>query len=160
MDKLTLATSENLDEVFTMYRRCADHSEHSWGDDYPYLEIVEEDISLSALYLLRDPLGNLLAAGALRDGDELSDLPWDPAYLHPCELSRLGVDPACQHRGLGAKMLSLLIEKAASLGYDSMILLAARANAPALALYQKLSFEKCGETHCYDTDFYCLQRAL
>lgn len=159
-DALTLASPENLNEIFAMYRRCADCSEHSWGEDYPYLEIVEEDIALGALYVLREPTGSLLAAGALRDGAELAHLPWDPAYRRPCELNRLGVSPACQHRGIGAKMLSLLLDKAAALGYDSMILLAAKANAPALALYQKLGFSTCGETHCYDTDFYCLQRAL
>lgn len=160
MFALTLATPQDLDEAFRLYRRCADQSPYVWSDDYPYLEIVEEDIALGALYLLRDDAGRLLAAGALRDGEELRHLPWNPAFCRPCELSRLGVDPDCQRQGLGSRMLSLLLQKAASLGFDGMILLASTENPPALALYRRLGFETCGETHCYDTDFSCMQRAL
>lgn len=160
MFALTLATSQDLSEAFHLYRRCADQSQYVWSDDYPNLEVVEEDIALGALYLLRDDAGRLLAAGALRDGEELSHLPWNPAFRRPCELSRLGVDPARQREGWGSQTLSLLLQKAAALGFDGMILLASRENPPALALYRGLGFEICGETHCYDTDFYCMQRAL
>lgn len=57
------------------------------------------------------------------------------------ELKRVFVHPKYQGRGVGSKLVSLLIEWAGELGYKRMILETGELLAESCAVYKKLGFE-------------------
>lgn len=57
------------------------------------------------------------------------------------ELKRVFVRPECQGRGIGTELVSLLMEWAAELGYDRMILETGELLAESCAVYKKLGFQ-------------------
>lgn len=57
------------------------------------------------------------------------------------ELKRVFVHPEYQGKGIGSKLVSLLIEWAAELGYQRMILETGELLAESCAVYKKLGFE-------------------
>lgn len=57
------------------------------------------------------------------------------------ELKRVFVHTECQGRGIGSRLVSLLIEWAAELGYKRMILETGELLAESCAVYKKLGFK-------------------
>lgn len=57
------------------------------------------------------------------------------------ELKRVFVHPEYQGKGIGSKLVSLLIEWAVELGYQKMILETGELLAESCAVYKKLGFE-------------------
>lgn len=57
------------------------------------------------------------------------------------ELKRVFVHPEYQGQGIGSRLVSLLIEWAAELGYERMILETGELLAESCAVYRKLGFE-------------------
>lgn len=57
------------------------------------------------------------------------------------ELKRVFVHPECQGRGIGTKLVSLLVEWAVELGYKRIILETGNILSEACAVYKKLGFQ-------------------
>lgn len=57
------------------------------------------------------------------------------------ELKRVFVHPECQGRGIGTKLVSLLVEWATELGYKRIILETGNILSEACAVYKKLGFQ-------------------
>ena len=109
---------------------------------------------------LKNEQGEIVAAGAITPADELEDLKYSTALLHPLELSRLAVDPQFQGRGYGKLLLQGLMAEVRKRGADGIQLLAAKENAPALALYRSAGFQEKGSCRMYDTDFILFEKKL
>lgn len=73
---------------------------------------------------------NAVGGGAIRKYDDKN-----------AELKRVFVQPEYQGRGIGSRLVSLLIEWAAELGYERMILETGELLAESCAVYRKLGFE-------------------
>ena len=74
--------------------------------------------------------GKVIGGGALRryDGENI-------------ELKRVFVHPECQGRGIGSKLVSLLVDWAIELGYERIILETGELLVQSCAVYKKLGFE-------------------
>lgn len=65
------------------------------------------------------------------------------------EVITLAVRPAAQRRGLGARLLARALRACADGGARVMFLEVDTANAPALALYDRVGFERVGTRRAY-----------
>ena len=74
--------------------------------------------------------GNAVGGGAIKKYDERS-----------AELKRVFVRPDFQNRGIGTRLVSLLIEWAAELGFSRIILETGERLAESCAVYKKLGFK-------------------
>lgn len=91
--------------------------------EYNHLDEIREAI---VVYNDRNAVGG----GAIRKYDDKN-----------AELKRVFVQPEYQGRGIGSRLVSLLIEWAAELGYERMILETGELLAESCAVYRKLGFE-------------------
>lgn len=73
--------------------------------------------------------GKAIGGGAIRKYDDES-----------AELKRIFVRPEYQGRGIGSRLVSLLVEWAAELGYKRMLLETGERLAESCAVYKKLDF--------------------
>ncbi|WP_318309048.1 GNAT family N-acetyltransferase [Flagellimonas crocea] len=98
---------------------------------------------------LDHPKENIIDKGGYIAVATIDEEPVGVCALIPCsydgfdfELSKMGVSPKAQGKGVG-KLLGLhIIEKAKSLGASTLFLESNRKLAPALSLYRKLGFEE------------------
>ncbi len=92
-------------------------------------------------------------------------LPWKQRGYDVVE-SLVYVDPVHHGRGIGAALLSELVNEARGLGYLTIVASIAKDNRAGLALYSKLGFEMVGTirnaAHKFDRwmDITLVQRAL
>ena len=154
------AFEEEIDLIYQLYRHCVLTSRGSWDDEYPTRDFVEQDYLRQGLMTLKNEQGEIVAAGAITPADELEDLKYSTALLHPLELSRLAVDPQFQGRGYGKLLLQGLMAEVRKRGADGIQLLAAKENAPALVLYRGADFQEKGSCRMYDTDFILFEKKL
>lgn len=101
------AFEEEIDLIYQLYRRCVQTSRGSWDDEYPTRDFVEQDYLRQGLMTLKNEQSKIVAAGAITPADELEDLKYSTALLHPLEFSRLAVDPQFQGRGYGKLLLEV-----------------------------------------------------
>lgn len=76
------------------------------------------------------------------------------AYHIPPEMEivNLAVHPAWRRRGLGERLLRLMLQGAAKMGIEKIILEARESNSPARRLYGKCGFRVCGRRKRYYPD--------
>jgi ribosomal protein S18 acetylase RimI-like enzyme len=153
----SLASREDIPAILSLYRSLVGMPGCTWDDEYPSRETAEQDSARQALYVLKKG-GNVVAVASVGAFDELADLQWKPH--NPCELARIGVSPNLQNQGIGTMILRHVMEAAKAKGFDGIRMLVSKTNHPALALYEKNGFERCGETYRFDHDFYCYQIQL
>jgi ribosomal protein S18 acetylase RimI-like enzyme len=63
----------------------------------------------------------------------------------------IGLEPQARGRGLGERLLRALLDMAAERGVRAVSLSVDPANAPAVALYERVGFERVGETDGHPT---------
>lgn len=151
----SLAKPSEIDEILDFYHNLIGTPGCTWSLDYPDKELLESDIKSESLYTLRDKDNTLISVAAAGVSDELNELHWNTK--NPCDLARIGVLSSKQNQGIGTLMLCNIINAAKSRGFDGIRLLASRNNPPAISLYNKNSFHKCGETFLYGFDFLCFE---
>jgi ribosomal protein S18 acetylase RimI-like enzyme len=71
-----------------------------------------------------------------------------------CVVSRVGVKPSLHNLGLGQMIVKYVIEDVEKRGYDGIIMLVSKTNPSAIAMYEKLKFNWCGESRMYDNDWF------
>jgi GNAT superfamily N-acetyltransferase len=59
-----------------------------------------------------------------------------------CEMIKMGVDPAAQGKGVGRALGQAVLEEAKRRGFTKMVLYSSTKLVSALALYEKLGFQK------------------
>jgi ribosomal protein S18 acetylase RimI-like enzyme len=148
----TLASREDIPAIVSIYRSLIGTPGCTWDEEYPSRETAEQDVSRQELFILKKG-GSIVAVASAGAFDELADLTWKSR--NPCELARIGVSPNFQNQGIGTKMLRHVMEAVKAKGYDGIRMLVSKTNYPALALYEKNGFERCGAVYRFDHDFYC-----
>ncbi|WP_229418481.1 GNAT family N-acetyltransferase [Flagellimonas chongwuensis] len=107
-----------------------------------YFQIEEMD-----RLALHNPKSYILDKGGYIAVALLNEQPVGVCSLIPCiydgydfELSKMGVSPTAQGKGIGKLLGQHIIEKAKQLGAKKLFLESNRKLVPALALYKKLGF--------------------
>jgi len=150
----SLAGYDDIPEIVCLYNSLVGTPGCDWSLEYPNSKIAEADIDRKALYILKkdDKIIAAASAGALNGLDHLQ---W--SLKRPCELSRVAVSPMIQKQGIGTMIMQNIMNIAKEQGFDGIRMVVGKANFPALALYDKYGFEKCGELFMHDLEFYCYQ---
>lgn len=104
-----------------------------WEDDLHRVE--EEYIATGGEFYVGTVGGRIVAMGGLQ---RLSD---DRA-----ELRRMRVHPDLQRRGLGARMLSALEQRATELGFRTLTLDTTVQQVPAIRLYTRSGYREIGRS--------------
>ena len=150
-----LAKHNEISEIINIYHSVIGTPGCTWSLDYPNRETAEDDIANDWLYTLKkdNKIIAVASAGKFDDWAHLQE--WKPK--NPCEMARIGVNPAMQNQGLGTIILQNTIAAMKEQGFDGMRFIVSKTNPAALALYDKNGFERCGETFVFDRDWYCYQ---
>lgn len=152
------ALPKDAEEIYAIYEALKGSPGCLWNEDYPTLEFVRSDIEeRNSLYKLTED-GVIVAAAYLGEFEEC-EVPecFDRSAKRRGEFARVGVRSGYQRKGYAERLLRFLLNEAAELGYDSVALLVGTENHSAMALYEKIGFERCGETNLYDTHWCCYQ---
>jgi ribosomal protein S18 acetylase RimI-like enzyme len=150
----SLANQEDIPAIISIYRSLVGTPGCTWDYEYPSQETAERDIARQELFVLKKG-GSIVAVASAGVFDELADLTWKSK--NPCELARIGVSPDLHNQGVGTEILRHVMETVNEKGFDGIRMLVAKTNFPALALYEKNGFKRCGEVFRFNTDFYCYE---
>jgi ribosomal protein S18 acetylase RimI-like enzyme len=150
----SLATQEDIPAIVSIYRSLVGTPGCTWDYEYPSLETAEHDLARQELFVLKNS-GGIVAVASAGDFGELADLSWKSQ--NPCELARIGVSPNMQNNGVGTKILRCVMEAMKTKGFDGIRMLVAKINHPALALYDKNGFKKCGEVFRFNHEYICYE---
>ncbi len=114
----------------------------AFPDPWPEILLASElRLSASLLWLAREGLyGRALGYASFRMGGG------------EAELLRLAVDPAVQRRGVGRKLVAHGLVELAQRGIQNCFLEVRPDNAPAIALYESLTFVVAGRRKGYYRD--------
>ena len=147
----SLAASDDIPAIMAIYGSLIGTSGCTWGDDYPCMDNVVNDIASGSLYVIRDG-DTIISVAAAGFCDELEDFVWSPK--NPCDLARIGVVSDKQNRGIGSLMLQNVIAAVKLRGFDGIRMLVSKTNPHALAMYDKNGFTRLNEVVIFDIDFY------
>jgi ribosomal protein S18 acetylase RimI-like enzyme len=153
----SIATCEDIPKIVSIYRSLVGMSGCTWDYEYPSRETAETDTARQELFVLKKG-SSIVAVASAGDFGELADLSWKSS--NPCELARIGVPLNLQNQGIGTEILRRVMEAIKAKGFDGIRMLVAKTNFPALALYEKNGFEKCGEVFRFNHDYYCYEIGL
>lgn len=154
--ELIKATENDLQDLYSLYRRTADHmkqnglNQWNWGL-YPTEEMIRNDVEHGEMYIVRMD-GVLAAAISLTEtmDPEYTEVSWTggirPGFFH-----RLAIDPPQQGAGIGGDVLDDAIQILRRAGCDCVRCDTNRENKRAMRLYEKMGFRKCGTVHWDDT---------
>lgn len=138
-----LATLNDLGEVKALYQKVVKHMIESnllfWNEHYP-VEVVEEDIQKSQLYLLCEEGLPLCACAVYPAQKPFEGVYWqDSPALY---MWRLAVHPEYLRKGLAKTMVENIKNLAKEQGYPLLRLLVVDCNRPAHDFYQSLGFKR------------------
>lgn len=154
------ADAHDAAQLLSLYTSCIGLPFCAWNTDYPNAEILADDLSNEAVYLLEEN-GQLLAAVSVLSHSLWANdgIPWQ-LNDNPVMLARVCVRPSLQGRGLATCFLSGVLEILSAQGFRAARLAVDKNHLAAIRLYEKLSFSRCGEVYKYEEDFYCYERPL
>ena len=127
--RIERAGMNDTDEIFALYRSLIDLPYSTWSEDYPTLEIVEEDIRDHEIIVMRNTQNQIVAAISLWHEFEFGDAAaWYTDVTRWGMLSRLGVSKDMQGRGIAKRMLVAAMEAAKNDGCEAVQFLVAKSN--------------------------------
>lgn len=179
------ATWEDAEEILQLYRSLIGTEYCVWTENYPTEREVEFDLSRNALFCLREitlesdrreqewqrpgetteprpeTRGRLMGVISIDDDPEVKALScWSPELKPVAELSRLGVAPEYQNRGIARILLQEAMEELKSQGYKAVHILVAKDNVKALRSYEKLHFTTAGDCELFGHSYWCYEKEL
>lgn len=155
-----LAKNEDKEIIINLYQSLIGMPGCAWSVEYPTVEDVQYDIDNSSLYCLCDSNGSIVAVATAEYDNKLNQSLWNEDMKNHCELARVGVEPALQNQGLGKLIVEYVINDAKKQRFDGIRMLVSKTNQPAVALYEKLNFQCCGEIKMYGNDWCCYELVL
>ena len=164
-EELTISRAQpgDVKAVYALYHSLIDMPYSTWDEDYPTLEVVEENVKQHTVLVMRNGAGEIVAAIALWHEFEFADAaPWYADVERWAMLSRLGVHKEYQGRGIAKKMLTAAMDAAREDGCEAVQFLVAKSNPIAQRAYASLGFDICGEAELFDPGmiWLCYQKRL
>jgi ribosomal protein S18 acetylase RimI-like enzyme len=160
MSNIVAATPEDKDEILKLYKAQIGREFCPWTDEYPSIETMDFDLSRDSLFIMKDE-GKIVAAVSIDKDEEVENLScWSKSLVPGGELSRLAVLPEYQNKGIARQMLLHGMKTLKERGFKSIHFLVNRYNEKALRSYAVFGFNKVGECHMYEQDFFCYEKEL
>ncbi|MCR5311259.1 MAG: GNAT family N-acetyltransferase [Lachnospiraceae bacterium] len=160
MSLIEAATYEDKDEILKLYKAQIGREFCPWTDEYPSIETMDFDLSRDSLFIMKDE-GKIVAAVSIDKDEEVENLScWSKSLVPGGELSRLAVLPEYQNKGIARQMLLHGMKTLKERGFKSIHFLVNRYNEKALRSYAVFGFNKVGECHMYEQDFFCYEKEL
>ncbi len=158
MNRITLAAREDKEEILALYKTML-HGPADWNEHYPSEDTIDFDMSRNALYVMKNELGEIIAAISIDEDEEVDKLPfWNIAPSG--ELSRLCVRSDMQNHGIAKEMMRYTFNVLKKEGRKGVHILVRTGHTKALSTYAKLGFKTVGECHLFDKDFICMEIKL
>ena len=160
--KIRLTELEEKDRLLALYGSMIGMQGCTWSEHYPNIEIIEWDIESKNVYCLYGDGGEIIAAASVCKYDDggLNEVECYKNAGKWAEFARIAVNKDFQNQGFAKILLKHIIEILKNQGFGSIRLLVSESNITAVALYEKLGFEKCGEVCMYDHDWLCYEFIL
>jgi ribosomal protein S18 acetylase RimI-like enzyme len=154
---LLLATANDVDAVFALYQACTaamlERGIRQWDSGYPDRATCGDAAARGDLFLLVDRTGlrpgsDVVGSVILNElaAPEYASIVWrtpTPALI----VHTLVIDPGRQGGGLGRAAMAACEAFARARGFASVRLDAYPGNAAAIALYDRLGYERRGDVH-------------
>lgn len=143
------ATSADFDALVHLYRTCGkamwNQGYDNWGDFYPPVETIQQDLRQQTLFVLKEQ-GTLLGAIALDfvQPAVYQSVTWQ-YHGKILAVHRLVVALHHQKRGLGKVLMNFAEAHAQALGCDAIRFDAYSINQPLLKFYQNLGYQMTPE---------------
>lgn len=139
--ELRLAEQEELSCVASMYKDARAFEGCAWDEDYPNEKILFEDFYGKSLYVF--VLENeIIGAVSIVNGEDLKEFEcWKIQTDNFAEFARVVVSKKRSGQGYGKKMVEETLKLLAKKGYDSVRILVAPTNLPAVEIYKKTGFD-------------------
>lgn len=158
MNRITLAASEDKEEILALYKTML-YGPADWNEHYPNGDTIDFDMSRNALYVMKNELGEIIAAISIDEDEEVDKLPcW--SIMPGGELSRLCVRGDMQNHGIAKEMMRYAFDVMKKEGKKGVHILVRTGHIKALSTYAKLGFKTVGECHLFDKDFICMEIKL
>jgi len=136
-----------------------------WHNEYPNLQVVQQDVAAQTLYILHDPAG-LVVGGAVLDkhqAEAYRTIPWTGGFdQHVLCVHRLAISPPHQRQGLARQLMAFAEDLARQRACSAIRLDTSSANPASLAMYQNLGYQPRGSVHFppRQQPFICLEKLL
>lgn len=154
------AAIADAEQVFALYTSRRGTKGCTWDEEYPTLELVNQDIQRSALYAVYDDDRIAAAAVCGEDRDLRRFDLWSGEIKNPCELERVGILEEYQGMSLASRLLRYIETDMISQGYDGILLLVDPENERARALYEHLGFSHKGERKGWEHIWSCYEKRI
>lgn len=156
--QLISATMAELPELLTLCRLASRAPGSHWDEDYPNEETLRWDVEHGALFRIEGD-GRLMGMISLaRDEDE--GISWPTRDENACMMSRLGLHPDYQGKGLLESVFLAAVAHCKALGYRTLRLLVATDLARAIRVYERCGFSRVRQVHLWEQDFYQYEQVL
>ena len=133
-----------------------------WGEDYPTIDVFENDIKNQDLYVLEE--NNIIKAFIclnLQQADEYKNLTWSDNSA-PLVIHRMSIDMDYKNQGIGLKLMKFAEETAKKLGLNYIRTDTYSLNYKAQNLFLKCGYNYIGNVHFpkRDKNFKCYDKIV
>lgn len=152
---------EEANEVLKIYKSVLGMEYCPWSENYPTEQEIAFDLSRDALFCIKDDEGKIIGVISIDEDEQVEALScWSKEIKPVGELSRLGVLPEYQNKGIARKLLLGGMDELKRRGYKGVHFLVAKDNVKAIRSYDKLQFQVVGECYMYEHDYLCYEKCF
>lgn len=152
------AKEEDKEEIIALYKKAIGSLGCTWSQDYPSKEHTDADLERAGLFCLKTDAGEIIGAISIDEDKQVETLPcWSEGGA---ELARLVVKEAYQNQGIAGQLLQNAMGVLKKRGYEYVHFLVSKNHTKALKAYDKLNFDKVGESDLYEENWWCYEKKL
>lgn len=155
----------DLKEIMDIFSKAIstmnDNNIHQWDEKYPTKDIFEQDILKKQMYAgIKDNTIVSVVVVNYEFDEQYKNGNWKYSNERFAVVHRLCVNPVYQNQKLGKNTMLMIEDLLKKEGIGSIRLDAFSLNPYALKMYQKLGYEKVGETNWRKGLFYLFEKKL
>jgi len=163
---IVLAQKTDISKVIQLLKRCALDLQKQrifqWNEHYPSINIIEKDILLSQLYLLKSDkkiIGTIVLT-TIKD-KEYDAITWKKNTHKALYIHRLAVDPTEQQKGHAQQLMDFAENYATTHNFESIRLDTFSENERNQLFYTKRGYRQTGSIYLPQqskSSFYCFEK--
>lgn len=156
--KFVAASKSDKAFIIELYKNAIGSEGCTWDENYPSAEHTDSDMARDSLFCLKSESGEIIGAISIDDDKQVEELScWSK---EGAELARLVVKESYQNRGIAGILLNSAMDVLKQRGYKYVHFLVSKEHKKALRAYEKLNFNRVGETDLYDGNWWCYEKKL